>query len=95
MKITESWRSNKNWSKYLGREGKVISTTMMEVAATDQLAFLPYAYMVVDLGESKISVMGVAGETFAIGDRVKLVLRKIKKESQEEIIVYGLKATHV
>ena len=95
MKITESWRSNKNWSKYLGREGKVISAAMMEVAATDQLAFLPYAYLVVDLGEEKVSVMGVAGAGFAIGDRVKLVLRKIKREAAAEVIVYGLKATHV
>ncbi len=95
MKTTESWRNNKNWSKYLGKEGTVISASLMEVAASDQVAFLPYAYLLVDLGEEKISLMGVAGESFEIGDQVKLVLRKIKKEAPEEVIAYGLKAAHV
>lgn len=95
MKITESWRENKKWSKHLGKEGKVLSATLMEVAASDQMAFLPYSYLVIDLGKEKISVMGVSGESFTIGDRVQIVLRKIKKEASSEIIVYGLKACHV
>jgi uncharacterized OB-fold protein len=95
MRVTESWRNNQNWAKYLGREGVVVATTLMEVAATDQVAFLPYAYLVVDLGEERISLMGVAGESFTKGDLVKIVLRKIKKEAQAEVIAYGLKATHV
>lgn len=95
MKTTESWRNKKNWSKYIGKKGVVLASTLMEVAATDQLAFLPYSYLVVDLGREKISVMGVAGEAFNYGDKVKLVLRKIKKEAQAEVIAYGLKAIHV
>jgi len=95
MRVTESWRQNKTWAKYLGKEGVVVASTLMEVAATDQLAFLPYSYLVVNLGKEKISVMGAAGEAFNCGDKVKLVLRKIKKEAQAEVITYGLKAIHV
>lgn len=92
MQITEAWRSNKNWSKYLGKRGRVLAVSLMEVAASEQIAFLPYSYLLVDLGDEKISLMGVASQNFSIGDEVEIVLRKIKKEAQAEVIVYGLKA---
>ncbi len=94
MNITEYWRSNKNWSKYLGKKGKVLSVSMMEVSAPDQTDLLPYAYLLVDLGKEKISLMGSAHSEFKIGDEVEIVLRKIKKEASSEIICYGLKAQH-
>lgn len=95
MQITEYWRSNKNWPKYLGKKGKVLSVSMMEVSANDQIGLLPYAYLLVDLGEERVSLMGVANSEFAIGDGVELVLRKIKKEGQSEVICYGLKAEKI
>ena len=95
MQITEYWRSNKNWSKYLGKKGKVLSVSMMEVSASDQTELLPYAYLLVELEKEKISLMGVAHQEFAIGDEVEIVLRKIKKEASSEIICYGLKVQHV
>lgn len=95
MKITESWRAHQKWSQYLGKEGLVLATSMMEVAATERLAFLPYSYLLIDLGEEHISVMGVAHQEFQIGDQVKLVLRKLKAEAESDIIVYGLKALKI
>ena len=92
MQITEVWRSNKNWSKYLGKRAKVLAVSFMEVAASEQNSLLPYAYLLVDLGTEKISLMGAASQNFSIGDEVEIVLRKIKKEAQAEVIVYGLKA---
>lgn len=95
MQITEYWRSNKEWSKYLGKKAKVLAVSMMEVAATDQAALLPYAYLLLDLGKKKISLMGVAHQEFEVGDEVEIVLRKVKKEAKEDIIVYGLKAEKI
>lgn len=95
MNITEYWRSNKNWSKYLGKKGKVLSVSMMEVSASDQIGLLPYAYLLVALNEEKISLMGAAHSEFKIGDEVEIVLRKIKKEASQEIICYGLKAKKI
>lgn len=95
MQITEYWRSNKNWSKYLGKKGKVLSVSMMEVSASDQTELLPYAYLLVALEKEKISLMGVAHSEFKIGDEVEIVLRKVKKETLSEVICYGLKAQHV
>lgn len=94
MQITEYWRSNKNWFKYLGKKGKVLSVSMMEVSASDQTDLLPYAYLLIELGQEKISLMGAAHSEFKIGDEVEIVLRKIKKEAPQEIICYGLKAEH-
>lgn len=95
MLITEYWRANKNWAKYLGKRGKVLAASMMEVAASDQVELLPYAYLLVELDQEKISLMGSAHQKFEIGDEVEIVLRKIKKEAQSEIICYGIKAKHV
>ena len=95
MQITEYWRSNKQWSKYLGKKAKVLAVSLMEVAASDQATLLPYSYLLLDLGKKKISLMGVAHQEFKVGDEVEIVLRKLKKEAKEEIITYGLKASHV
>ena len=95
MQITEYWRSNQSWSKKLGKKGKVLAVSMMEVAATDQVSLLPYSYLLVELEDENISVMGAAHESFEVGDEVELVLRKIKKEATQDIITYGLKAEHV
>lgn len=95
MQITEYWRSNQLWSKNLGKKGKVIAVSMMDVAATDQVSLLPYSYLLIELEDSRISVMGAAHESFKVGDEVELVLRKIKKEATQDIITYGLKAKHV
>ncbi|MBU1033336.1 hypothetical protein KKI22_00090 [Patescibacteria group bacterium] len=95
MQITEYWRSNKQWSKYLGKKAKVLAVSLMEVAASDQTSLLPYSYLLLDLGKNKISLMGAAHQEFKVGDEVEIVLRKIKKEAKEEIIVYGLKAEKI
>lgn len=95
MQITEYWRSNKTWKKYLGRQGIVSAVSMMDVAATDQVELLPYAYLIIDLDGESISMMGAAHQEFQIGDKVEVVLRKIKKEAKQDIISYGLKASHV
>lgn len=95
MQITEYWRSNQLWSKNLGKIGKVLAVSMMDVAATDQVRLLPYSYLLIELEDSRVSVMGAAHESFKVGDEVELVLRKIKKEATQDIITYGLKAKHV
>lgn len=95
MNITEYWRSNKNWSKYLGKKGKVLSVSTMEVSASDQTKLLPYAYLLIDLGKETISLMGATHSEFKIGNEVEIVLRKIKKETSSEIICYGLKAEKI
>lgn len=95
MQTIEYWRSNKNWQKLIDKEGEVVTSTFVRVAPPDQEAMAPYSYLLVDFGEEKMEMMGVAHQQFEIGDRVKAVLRKIKKEESSEILVYGLKAEKV
>ena len=95
MKTIEYWRSNKKWNKLLGKTGKVITNTFIRVAPPEQEGLAPYSYLLVDFGDQKLEMMGVAHQEFKIGDQVKAVLRKIKKENSEEILVYGLKAEKI
>lgn len=102
MKTTEVWRTAKDWQHYLGSTGRVLAVTSMEVAATDQVELLPYAYLLLELDSDsdqapvkRLSVMGAAGTSFQVGDRVELVLRKLKREGEAAVITYGLKAEKI
>ena len=95
MQTIGSWRHNKTWAKQLGQCGRVVAATIVRVAADEQVAFSPYPYLLVDFPIGRKAVIGVQGESFKIGDQVKLVLRKLSREGAEEIISYGLKAEKV
>lgn len=91
--MVEYWRSHQHWSKYLGKQGTVLSSSLMEVAASDQVTLTPYSYIVIEVEGELLSLMGVVGEEFAIGEQVQIVFRKLKKEAQSEVLTYGLKVT--
>lgn len=91
MQITEYWRSHQHWSKYLGKQATVLASSLMTVAAADQAALTPYSYVLVEVEGERLSLMGVVGEEFSVGEQVQLVLRKLKKEAQAEVLIYGLK----
>jgi uncharacterized OB-fold protein len=93
MNILESWRANQQWSTYLGQQGRVLASSHMEVAATDQVGFTPYSYVLVEVAGERLSLMGAVGEDFQAGDQVRIVLRKLKREAAAEVITYGLKVT--
>lgn len=95
MQTIEYWRKNKDWQQYLGKRAEVIAQTLVHVSAQKQEAFLPYPYLIVDLGIERKELMGVLGESFQIGDQVELVLRKLSQEDPAELISYGLKARKV
>jgi uncharacterized OB-fold protein len=95
MKTIEYWRSNKNWQDLIGQVGVVLSNTFIRVAPPDQEALAPYSYLLVDFSGKKVELMGVAHQEFEIGDQVKAVLRKIKKEQAADVLVYGLKAEKI
>jgi len=95
MKTIEYWRSNKKWKNLIGKLGVVVSNTYIRVSSPDQEALLPYSYLLVDFAGQKLEMMGVAHQKFEIGDQVKAVLRKIKKEESADILIYGLKAEKI
>jgi uncharacterized OB-fold protein len=88
-------RQNKNWSKYLGRRGKVIVASQVKVTTSRLEINLPYYLLLVSFAKEKKELMGVAGEDFKPGDAVECVLRKLDRAEKSEIIFYGLKAARV
>lgn len=95
MKPAAYWRSSKEWSKWLGRRGKVIVATMVTVAAPDQESLTPYAYAIVDFEGEKKEFMGAGNAELRTGDDVECVLRKLSVSQPHELISYGIKVEKV
>lgn len=91
MPAAQYARKNKNWVKMLGKRGQVLLATQVSVAA-DEFAFAkPYSYVVAQIENQKIEMMGVAQEKLQPGDQVECVLRILTKKDATSIIEYGLK----
>lgn len=97
MKITSVpyWRQNTSWSVWLGKKGKVILSTLLQISSPDQKAYLPYSFVLVDFGGEKREFMGIKGEVFESGDVVECVFRKVSSPSEEGIIHYGIKVKKI
>lgn len=87
----EYWRASQEWSKYLGKTGTVLASTVIRVASPELASSTPYSYVLVDLGTEKKELMGVGNDVFEPGATVRCVLRKLAKPSSTGIIRYGLK----
>lgn len=89
------WRQNKNWSKFIGKKGRVLYSTLIEAAGTDHSLSTPYAFALVELdGESSeiIELMGVGNEKLERGDKIECCLRKNPTLDQDGVIEYVIKA---
>lgn len=95
MKPPLYWRLNKNWSNWLGKQGKVIAATLVRVASPECEPLLPFSYVIVDFGQEKKEMMGADHEIFTIGDQVECVLRKTAQNEPHELIDYGIKVTKI
>ena len=95
MKPAEYWRQSKKWSSYVFKEGVVVQSTFQYVVPSAQEHYAPYSFLVLSVANETIEVMGVPGEKFQAGDRVRLVLRRTAVISTSEPISYGLKAEKI
>lgn len=93
MKVSPEnyWRNNKNWSKFIGKIGKVILSTKIEATSPELELFLPYCFVIVELEGEKYEVMGEKDADLERGDQVRFVLRKISNSSNSSLINYGVK----
>ena len=79
----------------MGKKGKVLASTYIEVSSPEFLSSLPYSYAVVDFGNFKKELMGVGNEKLEAGDEVECVFRKISTPSHSSLIEYGIKAKKI
>ncbi|MBP7700866.1 hypothetical protein KA111_02270 [Candidatus Woesebacteria bacterium] len=93
MKISPAsyWRNNKKWSNLVGKSGKVILSTKIEVTAPEFQEFLPYYFAIVEVEGKNFEFMGEKNEILKKGDKVKLALRKISSCDESSLINYGIK----
>jgi uncharacterized OB-fold protein len=97
------WRNQKYIATMLGREGNIVSWTVIRVPPAGFSNLAPYPVVIVDLvGGERITAQLVdppaveAGWTEKlIGMRVRVVVRRIREPTTEGIIPYGIKVKPV
>jgi uncharacterized OB-fold protein len=92
------WRNQKHIANLLGREGTIVSWTVIRVPPGGFSSLAPYPVVVVDLvGDGRITAQLVdwSDEDLIVGKRVKVVVRRICEPTTEGIIPYGIKVKPV
>lgn len=95
FKPAQYWRSTFQWQTWIGRKGKVVASTIIQIAPPELKEMAPYSYVIVDFGDKKMEFMGIGHEQFAEGDEVICVLRKLNIPNEKELIPYGIKVKKV
>ena len=77
--------------------GKIHTFTVIHVSIDSLKSEIPYALGIIDLGEVKITsqIVDCNPNEVKIGDKVKIVFRKITEEGEAGINCYGYKAVKV
>ncbi len=89
------WRRQKDIRNRLGQKGTVVAWTTVYVAGNDFKKYAPYPVAIINLANGdKITCQLVDCEQkdLQIGLPVVVTLRKVREESSEDVITYGLKA---
>lgn len=93
--VIKNWRENRNLNHRIGIKGKIISYT--QIFGTNSSDNNPYFVAFVKLNNGIFSTLSIVSEStdIKIGDKVVLVLRRIKDPSRESIVEYGIKAKKI
>ena len=92
------WRNQKNIAKMLGKEGSILSWTIIRVPPGGFSSLAPYPVVLVDLnGGSRICAQLVdwVESDLVVGKKVKVIVRRISEPTIEGIIPYGIKVKPV
>ena len=88
------WRHQKRIEKVLGREGRIVSFTLIRLAPPEFKHQAPYPVVLVELrdGERMVGqLVDFEKKDLKIGQKVKAVYRKTKEPDSEGVIPYGIK----
>lgn len=88
------WRRQKEIRESLGKEGKVLSWTFINIPPLGFSRVAPYAVALVEFeggGRAFGQVVDCAVKDMDIGMRVKSILRRVREADKEDVIAYGLK----
>lgn len=88
------WRNQKYIAALLGKEGQIVSWTVIRVPPAGFSNLAPYPVVVVDLvGGGRITAQLVdwTESDLVVGKKVRVVVRRISEPTTEGIIPYGIK----
>ena len=88
------WRNQKHIANRLGREGIIVSWTVVRVPPSGFSNLAPYPVVIVDLvGDGRITAQLVdwIESDLIVGRKVRVVVRRICEPTTEGIIPYGIK----
>ncbi|HCS79184.1 TPA: hypothetical protein DIV55_05605 [Patescibacteria group bacterium] len=86
------WRNQKKIKELLGKEGVIISWTQVRVPLAGFEEQAPYYVVLVRLADRNylgqlVDVTGIV----ATGQKVKAVIRRLRRPEAEDVIPYGIK----
>jgi uncharacterized OB-fold protein len=89
------WRSTKNWQKYLGKTGRVITATRIHSGPEGFEKQSPYWVGIIQLenGEKITGQIKVKNQKLKVktNDKVVGVLRISREVGKDEVVEYGVK----
>ncbi len=92
------WRNQKYIAGMLGREGTIVSWTVVRVPPGGFSSLAPYPVVVVDIGGDGRIIAQLVDWTendLAAGRKVRVVVRRISEPTTEGVIPYGIKVKPV
>lgn len=95
IKPATYWRHQSTVREWLGRVGTVVGCTSIRTSLPELSYLLPYDFALVDFAGERREVMATTGTKLAVGDQVKMVLRKLGQADASGLIEYGLKLEKV
>ncbi|HAU98613.1 MAG TPA: hypothetical protein DCW55_00085 [Candidatus Pacebacteria bacterium] len=86
------YRQSAEWRAWIGKTGVVVQETTVFATPTDVCGNQAYQLALIELENGERRVLPVClGEQVAVGDRVMLVLRKLRDSQTNSVIEYGMK----
>jgi len=88
------WRNQKQITNQMGKEGVIVSWTIIRVPPGDFSDQAPYPVAVVKLDDGRIittQIVDTVDSSLSTGQRVVTVIRRIRKPSDDGVIPYGIK----
>ncbi len=89
------WRNQTKTRQQLGKTGQILSFTFIRVPPLGFEAYAPYPVVLVQLETGRLigQLVDFEDRQLQIGQKVKVVLRRIQEPDAEGIIHYGIKFT--
>lgn len=87
------WRNQKKIRELLGQEGKIVSYTTIRIPPAGFEDQAPYVVILVDLGDKQQigQLVDTDDRTVKIGQKVRAILRRVRKPTDDGVIAYGIK----